>query len=100
MSYLTRVSEVSPRVTLGWLQGTPKDPSPVLALGNAAVFVEESAIRLNASSMPSLVDTLAAHGSLLGAFTFYTSTNVVAVKNLGARWFASDIPLDKSLISP
>ncbi|HEX8851057.1 MAG TPA: glycerophosphodiester phosphodiesterase family protein [Gemmatimonadaceae bacterium] len=98
MSYLTRVRQADPRVMVGWLRGSPTDPAPVLSLGNAAVIVEESAIRNNASTMTGFDSVLVARGSVLGAFTLKGPSQVGVLKSLGVRWWISDIPLDKSLL--
>lgn len=100
MSYLRPVRQVDPRIMIGWLQGTPRDPTPVLMLGNAAVIVEESAIRKNAATMEAFDSVLARNGSILGAFTLQSPTPVPTLKALGVRWFIADRPLNKSLLQP
>lgn len=100
MSYLRPVRQVDARIAIGWLQGIPHDPTPVLNLGNAAVIVEESAIRRNAATMGAFDSVLAHNGSILGAFTLQSSTPIPELKALGVRWFIADRPLNKTQLHP
>jgi glycerophosphoryl diester phosphodiesterase len=99
LQHLTRVRQVAPRVTLGWLKSNPDDPAPALALGKVAILVDEQSIRRNASNMASYDSLLTAQKSLLGAFTIYSANVVPTLKSLGVGWYISDIPLDKSALS-
>lgn len=95
---LTRVRQVAPRVTLGWLKSNPDDPMPALSLGKTAILVDEQSIRNHASTMASYDSLLASQQSILGAFTIYSPNVVATLKGLGVRWYISDIPLDKSTL--
>jgi glycerophosphoryl diester phosphodiesterase len=95
---LALVRRIDGRVTLGWLQTTPIDPSAFLGLGHAAVLIEEGAIRNNSASMAAFDSLLAKRHSLLGAWTIYDPNRVAPLRSMGVRWYITDIPLDKAAL--
>ena len=99
LNHLTRVRRLDPRVTLGWLQGDLKDPTPALDLGKVAIIPEEGGMRKNPGAVASFDSLLTVRGSVLGAWTIYSPNAVPALKALGVRWFIADIPLDKATLA-
>ena len=99
LNHLTRVRRLDARITLGWLQGDLKDPSPALDLGKIAIIPEEGGMRKNPGPVASFASLLTSRGSVLGAWTIYSSNALPALKALGVRWFIADIPLDKASLS-
>lgn len=100
IGHLSRVRRIDPRITLGWLQGTPADPTLALNLGKAAIIPEEGGMRSDAAAMPAFAALLAARNSTLGAWTIYSPNAGITLRDLGVRWFISDIPLDKRTLTP
>jgi hypothetical protein len=49
--------------------------------------------------MPGFDSLLVAQGSILGAWTIYSPNTVPTLRQLGVRWFISDIPLDKTTLT-
>lgn len=99
LDHLTRVRRLDARITIGWLQGNLKDPTPALGLGKVAIIPEEGGMRRNPAPVGSFDSLLVAHGSILGAWTIYSPNAVPTLKALGVRWFIADIPLDKATLS-
>lgn len=99
LNHLARVRRLDARITLGWLQGELKDPTPALNLGKVAVIPEEGGMRKNPGPVASFDSLLVSRGSVLGAWTIYSPNAVPALKALGVRWFIADIPLDKASLS-
>lgn len=99
LDHLTRVRRLDARITLGWLQGDLKDPTPALDLGKVAIIPEEGGMRKNPGPVAAFDSALIARGSVLGAWTVYSPNAVPGLKALGVRWFIADIPLDKATLS-
>lgn len=96
---LELVRRLDPRVVLGYLQSEPQDTDRLLNLGYAVSLVDEASIRRNAASMPAYAAQLEARRSLLGAFTLLSGNDLPALRAGGARWFISDVPLDRAQLA-
>lgn len=99
IDHLRRTRRLDPRITLGWLMGDVKDPTPALDLGKAAIIPEEGLMRKSPAPLASFDSLLIARGSILGAWTIYSPNVVPTLKTLGVRWFIAGIPLDKSTLT-
>ena len=96
LDHLWRVRVLDNRISLGLLASALPDPSIAPRLGHTAVLVDKDALRDSGAIVLPYALQLREHGSLLGAFTIYSANSAPTLRDLGASWFITDVPLDRT----